>query len=110
MPTNMVRVENTMRGARVMHELPKRDKDGKVVHAHGKPDFQIPGATTVAGVKTNGSAEMPEAVLDELLAKDQVTQGWFSSGELIDTRGPQSAPDADAKAKAKANAEGAKGK
>ena len=102
----MARVENTVRGARELNAL---TPFGPTKAKH----FPIPGAVSVAGVVTNGSAEVPDAVLDELLAKDVCTQGWFKSGELIDTRTPSEQQEAKAdavEAAAKADADAAKAK
>lgn len=98
----MARVENTMRGARVIHASASVEKDGK-------RDYQIPGAVTSEGVKTNGSLDVPDAVLDQLKG-DAVTQGWFKSGELLDMRKVEAEAKAQAEAQAKADAEAAKAK
>lgn len=79
----MARIENTSNGPREVHSLPKE----------GRPILKY--AFTAARVsedgkqtRINGVGEIPDDVLDELLAKDQFTKGLFDDGSLVRVGAP----------------------
>jgi hypothetical protein len=73
----LAKVENTG-GRREVHSL--------TPEANGNTHFAFPAARTVGLAKFNGCGEIPDALLDELLEKDDFTKALFASGHLIDTR------------------------
>lgn len=92
----MARVENTTSGVRELHALRSINEHGSV------GPFVIPRAETVVGVKTNGVCDIPDAILDEMIAKDGVTKGLFEAGDLVrvgKSESPKADPSADANQK-----------
>jgi len=81
----MAKVENTG-GRREVHSL---RPDGA-----GNSHFVFPSAVTVGARTRNGVAEIPDDLLDELIAKDDFTRGLFESGQCIGTS-PAAAKIAD---------------
>jgi len=76
-----MKVLNTSGRRYDIHSIPTRIEEG------GKPIgslvFSVPPAESGELGTINGECEIPDEILDELLAKDKWTQAVFASGHLV---------------------------